>query len=177
MRKELASKTAKELTEILKSRYGISSTSQIYKRMNHLGLKPQKGDGEVWLELEQLTELDKLDEHLKSGYRLDEYVVENREALVKAETQLPEVKVETIMAEQVIDNNEAWEQMNKAAQTKAAGNLILQNLLAKQYLENPDLLPDEMKKAVAATEVQACPKVLNPLEYATEALKRSLVST
>jgi hypothetical protein len=177
MERELIGKTAKELTENLKSRYGISSTSQIYKRMNHLGLKPRKGNGEVWLEEKQLEELDKLDEHLKSGYRLDEYVVENREALVKAEPQIPEVKVEAIAAEAIIDNNDAWEQMNQAAQTKATGNLILQNLLAKQYLENPELLPEEMRQAIAATEVQACPKVLNPLEYAQEALRRSLVST
>lgn len=177
MERELTAQTAKELTEILKSRYKISSTSQIYKRMNHLGLKPRKGNGEVWLEEKQLLELDKLDEHLKGGNRLDEYVVENREALVKAEPQIPEVKVEAIAAEQVIDNNEAWEQMTKAAQSKAAGNLILQNLLTKQYLENPNSLPEEMKQVIAQTEVQACPKVLNPLEYAQEALRRSLVST
>jgi hypothetical protein len=53
MTKELLSANAKELTAKLQERYEIGRT-QTYKRLNHLGIQLIKGNGETWLETEQL---------------------------------------------------------------------------------------------------------------------------
>ncbi|HBB34497.1 MAG TPA: hypothetical protein DDZ80_25575 [Cyanobacteria bacterium UBA8803] len=51
-----------------------------------------------------------------------------------------------------------------SAQSKAAGVLIAENVLAQQYIQNPDLLPDELK--VKIEESAQIPKI-DPFAYAS----------
>ncbi len=170
MTKELLSANAKELTAKLQERYEIGRT-QTYKRLNHLGIQLIKGNGETWLETEQLEALDKLNQHLIEGGKLQDY---QRNGIVVAETTKLEtynIPVETIHVRQVANSSEATENLNQNAQVKATGKIILENLLVQKYLENPDLLPPEMQEAIAKSEALATPKPVDPWKYAQEAFQ------
>jgi hypothetical protein len=168
--KELISPTAKELTEKLKERYGISQP-QVYKRFRSLKLQSSKQDGEVWITSDQLNELDQLDQHLAQGGKLEDY---SRNGIVKAEASEIEsysLPVETQPARPFASSEEARENLEQSAQVKATGKMILENLLVQKYLENPDLLPPELREAVAKSEALATPKPVDPWQYAQEAFR------
>jgi hypothetical protein len=55
--------------------------------------------------------------------------------------------------------------------------MILENLLVQKYLENPDLLPPELREAVAKSEALATPKPVDPWQYAQEAFRLMSAST
>jgi hypothetical protein len=72
MAKELVSPTAKELNQKIQERYGISQP-QVYKRFRHLSIQLFKGNGETWLTPEQLEAMDKLNQYLVEGGKLQDY--------------------------------------------------------------------------------------------------------
>jgi hypothetical protein len=57
-------------------------------------------------------------------------------------------------------------QLIRVAQEQAAGLLMAQNILAAQYKDNPDLLPEDLRSKVRATEEAVAPKSIDPEEYA-----------
>ena len=183
MRKELTSQSAKELIEKLKKRYSISQP-QVYKRLRYLSIQSTKQNGEVWLISEQLEALDGLNQHLVEGGKLEEYNP-HWNGIVKAEpaeiqshaTPVETIPVETVSARQTANNSEATENLHETAQAKATGRMILENLLIQKYLDNPELLPPEMKEAVAKSEALATPKSVDPLKYAQEAFRLMSTST
>jgi len=44
--------------------------------------------------------------------------------------------------------------------------LMAQNILAAQYKDNPDLLPEDLRSKVRATEEAVAPKSIDPEKYA-----------
>lgn len=181
MNKEILSGNPGQFKENLARRYSISQ-SQIYRRMKSLDMEPTKRNGEVYISSEQLEELDRLDQHLKSGLPLNAYGADVPEgpsgagesgALAKADPeQISErlESVETLEAHQASSSPEAIAQNLRAAQTKAAGHLIFQNWLAARYVQEPSLLPPDLRDQVLASEEAACPKPVDPGEYARELL-------
>ena len=169
MAKELVSPTAKELNQKIQERYDIGRAN-VYKRLRHLNIQLIKGNGETWMETEQLEALDTLNQHLIKGGKLEDY---QRNGIVVAEAADIETysPVETIHARQVANSSEATENLNQNAQVKATGKIILENLLVQKYLENPDLLPPEMQEAIAKSEALATPKPVDPWKYAQEAFQ------
>ena len=166
MSKELISVNSNDLIKKLQERYEIGK-SQIYKRLSYLNIKSHKENGEVFFDSEQLRELDQLNEHLKAGLPMEAY---HGSTLVKSETATLD-SFETIEAERIQDNNEALNVLIRAAQAKAAGNLIFQNLLAAKFTNNPELLDPDLREQVERSEPVACPKSLNPTQYAQQLLK------
>ena len=191
MARELVSINAGELTRKLREKYGISQP-QVYKRLTHLGIKSHKENGEVWLTSDELQMMDNLNIHLQSGqtmntYRpqpLDTQEVEANPAptgstsvlVHDSEPKTLDTPVETLQVEQVTQNAPALETIRQSAQSKAAGQLIFQNLLTGQYLNNPNLLDEQYRQAIAASEVHATPKPFNPTLYAQTALEQLLPS-
>lgn len=181
MTKELLSANAKELTAKLQERYEIGRT-QTYKRLNHLGIQSAKGNGETWLTPQQLNELDKLNQHLLEGGKLEDYqrngiVVAESAEIESYQTSSLEHGAQAIRVEPIGDPEAELAARQRTAKTQAAGNLIYQNLLAQHYMENPELLDPDLKEAVAASEAYTIPKPVDPWQYAQAALKRSLAST
>jgi hypothetical protein len=184
MAKELVSPTAKELNQRIQERYDIGRAN-VYKRLNHLGIQPTKQGSETWLETEQLEALDKLNQYLLEGGKLEEYSPHSN-GIVKAEPSEIEsyqsipvetIPVETIQARQVASSEIAAENLDQNAQVKATGKMILENILVQKYLDNPDLLPPELREAVAKSEALATPKPVDPWKYAQEAFRLMSAST
>jgi hypothetical protein len=181
MDKALMGNSGKELNEKIQERYGISRAIA-YKRLRHLDIQSTKGDGEVWLETEQLEALDKLNQHLLEGGKLEDYqrngiVVAEPAEIESYQTSPLEHGAQAIRVEPIGDPEPELAARQRTAKTQAAGNLIYQNLLAQHYMENPELLDPDLKEAVAASEAYTIPKPVDPWEYARLALKRSLAST
>lgn len=57
----------------LPERYGIGRTA-LYERLNALSIKPQKQGTKSYIAGEQLQQLDALDQHLKSGRGLNDFL-------------------------------------------------------------------------------------------------------
>ena len=56
----------------LTSRYNLGRT-QLYKRLEVAGVKPTKEGKQAYVYSEQIAELDRLDEHIKSGGTLEDF--------------------------------------------------------------------------------------------------------
>ena len=164
MDRELVSSSAKELTAKLEARYSISQP-QVYKWLKCLKIQSVKQDGEVWVTKAQLEEMDSLNQFIKDGGKLEDY----SSALATSETSELDYRIptETVYAQQVVDD----ENIEEAAQTKAVGKILLQNLLIKKYIENPKLLSPELQEAIAESEAMANPKPIDPWQYAQEAFQ------
>ncbi|WP_157871977.1 hypothetical protein [Gloeothece verrucosa] len=191
MTRELQSKNITTLTKKLQARYHIGQ-SQVYKRQKHLNITPikEKNQG-AWLTTEQLQQLDQLHEYLLSGQPIDNYqipvvsiiaqpvVASVEETLVQdVPPQLEEIPTllesspHLIETEQVMKNDQVLDSIHKAAQSKAAGNLILTNLLAAEYQKHPELLEQHLLEAISKSQEVAAPKSINPMAYAEEMLRR-----
>jgi hypothetical protein len=181
MSKELTSGSAKELNQKIQERYDIGR-AMVYKRLRHLDIQPTKQGSETWLTPDQLEALDKLNQHLLEGGKLEDYqrngiVVAEPAEIESYQTSSLEHGAQAIRIEPIGDPEPELAARQRTAKTQAAGNLIYQNLLAQHYMENPDLLDPDLKEAVAASEAYTIPKPVDPWEYARLALKRSLAST
>jgi hypothetical protein len=183
MGKELTSGSAKELNQRIQERYDIGR-AMVYKRLRHLDIQPSKQGSQVWLTTDQLNELDKLNQHLLEGGKLEDYsphqngiVVAETAEIESYQTSSLEHGAQAIRVEPIGDPEPELAARQRTAKTQAAGNLIYQNLLAQHYMENPELLDPDLKEAVAASEAYTIPKPVDPWEYAQAALKRSLAST
>ncbi|PAX51449.1 hypothetical protein [Brunnivagina elsteri] len=72
-------------------------------------------------------------------------------------------QAETVRQHEVSQMNALGEQVMKNAQNKAAGVLIAENMLAQQFIENPEMLPEELKAKIQ--ESAQIPEV-DPFAYA-----------
>lgn len=72
---ELDSLWVSELSE----RYGITR-SNVYNRLNKIGIQPEKIGGKAFLSADQLAQMDALDGHLKQGKTFEDFLVDRRYA-------------------------------------------------------------------------------------------------
>ena len=160
MQKELLSGNSEELIGKLKEKYQIGKT-QVYKRLQYLGIKSSKENGKVWIDSRQLQLLDELEEHIKAGNKIETFSKPGE--IIQAEKASLDKEAETI--HEVHAPNDI-SLLLRAAQEKAAGNLIAQNLIAAEFTANPHLLDSDLKEQVEQSQKAAIPKPLDPLKYA-----------
>jgi hypothetical protein len=61
----------------------------------------------------------------------------------------------------------------QSAQNKAAGTLIAENILARHFIENPELLPDDLKEQIKQSGEM--PKI-DPFAYADSLINTAMGS-
>jgi hypothetical protein len=146
--------------ENLQKKYG-TGRPPLYARMKYLRMTTWKIQGKAYLDAEQVAYMDGLHEHIKSTGRMDGYpipdptgpiddeeptsttaiTIEEPQQITKA-TPNYAVKGKRSQSSQQVDDIPT---IIKSAQGKAAGILIAENLIARQYFENPEMLPDEAR--------------------------------
>lgn len=162
----------------LQQKYGIGR-GPLYERMKHLKITTYKENGKAYLYPEQIAHMDGLHEHIKENGRMEGYAVPapsgpveqveeeplEAAALVVAETQ--QLAVPNYSASR--KRSQTKEQVDdvpsivRSAQNKAAGTLITENLLARKFIENPEMLPDDLKQKIKESGEMP---VVDPFAYA-----------
>lgn len=179
MTEEIIGNSAAELNEKLQEKYEVRQ-SQIYKRLKHLRIKPWKGQGQHWLDADQVTEMNRLNEHLLAGNSMESYPMpepsgpwqEDSSEIVKADSTFLEQGDERLSFEEVNGGNEQINQIVRAAQSRAAGALIAERVLAAQFKDNPHMLDDDLRQQVEAAEARVAPKSVDPNQYANLLISR-----
>lgn len=165
-----------------------------YNRMEFLKIKPWKDKNKSFLDASQIAHMNGLHEHYKKHGKFDGYAIpepsglweETKEEINNNQNEINETSQEAAIVlnrpQQLSTNSpsfapaavrsqpqpttemEAINNLVASAQNKAAGVLIAENVLANQYVQNPDLLPEELK---AKIQESAQTPVVDPFEYAT----------
>ncbi|BAZ36615.1 hypothetical protein NIES4101_25340 (plasmid) [Calothrix sp. NIES-4101] len=108
----------------------------------------------------QPTVVDEYDEkHHQKQQTTGAITVSSEQTLSAAESEA----VATVRQHETSQMNALGEQVLKNAQNKAAGVLIAENILAQQFIENPEMLPEELKARIQ--ESAQVPEV-DPFAYA-----------
>lgn len=165
------SSTSAELIEQVGEKYHIAK-SQVYKRLSHLGIKAYKENGETWLDAVQVEELDKLAAHIDSGQSMESYECT---AIALSESNQLDQTAERVEFNDSPDNDQI-SQLVRAAQTRAAGVLIAERVLAARFKDNPQMLDEDLRSQVAAAEEAIAPKSVDPNQYANSLIERYLNS-
>ena len=161
--------TKEEITQFLMKRYDLGRTS-ILNRLRHLELKVQQEDGQFFLDIDQLRELDQLNDWIQSGQKLAEFPKQGQ--LVKQEAH--ELVIPSIDLEPMEGNTDtALAQLLRTAQEQAAGITIAKNLLTAEFLKNPNQLPEDLREQVERSQGAMAPKSRNPLEIAGEWVRKT----
>lgn len=148
-------KTKAEVVELIGERYGNLGKTAIYNRLELLGIKIGKFEGISGLDEESLDKLDRLNQWIQDGNssqdfpeRVIETGIVHREESGIEETSIP---IGGGMPNELLA-------VIQAAQQKAAGVMMAQNILAQQMIDNPDLLPEYLKQQVEASNRAIAPK-------------------
>ncbi|BFM39907.1 hypothetical protein [Synechocystis sp. LKSZ1] len=161
--------TKEEVTQFLMDRYGLGR-STILNRLKYLEMKVQSEDGQFFLDIDQLGELDQLNEWIQSGQKLVDFPKQGQ--LVKQESS--ELAIPSIDLEPVEGNTDtALAQLLRTAQEQAAGITIAKNLLTAEFLKNPSQLPEDLREQVERSQGAMAPKSRNPLEIAGEWMRKT----
>lgn len=173
----------------LQKKYGIQRDS-FYGRTRYLRITTWKEGGKAYLYADQIAEMDGLHNHIKTAGRMEGYPVPDPSGPVEEEEQQQPTSTSLTVSEtqeitatptytpkqkrsqssQQVDDTAAIVQ---SAQNKAAGTLIAENLLARHFIENPDLLPDNLKEKIK--ESGQMPSV-DPFAYANSLINLANVS-
>ncbi|MCC5625184.1 hypothetical protein [Nostoc sp. CHAB 5715] len=171
----------------LQKKYGIQRDS-FYARTRYLRITTWKEGGKAYLDAGQTAHMDALHDHIKAtGGRMEGYPVpepsgpveeeqSTSSTLAVAETQQLSTtsnyapKQKRSQSSQQVDDVAAIVQ---SAQGKAAGTLIAENILARHFIENPNLLPDELKTKIK--ESGEMPSI-DPFAYADSLISAAMGS-
>ena len=148
----------------LQKKYGIGR-DPLYARMRYLAITTWKVSGKAYLDARQVAQMDGLHDHIKATGRMEGYpipeptrpkleeVVQPTTAITVAQVSAP--TQQTTVHSQQLNATECREESNseldaiaslvRSAQNKAVGVLIAENMLAEQFIKNPDSLPEELK--------------------------------
>jgi hypothetical protein len=159
--KELLSESKGELIQKLNERYGIGK-SVSYKRLEFLEISIRQSEGMNFLFSAEIQILDDLHEWIKQGKSMIHFPKPGKLAISESGS------IDSAIAkiEYTAEEGNQINQLIRVAQEQAAGLLMAQNILAAQYKDNPDLLPEDLRSKVRATEEAVAPKSINPEEYA-----------
>lgn len=170
-------KSAKFSLLELQEKYQIGR-DPLYVRMRYLSITTWKTGGKAYLDEQQVVYMDELHEHIKATGRMEGYeppapsgpITEDKQS------QIQTVEEESSIVESAPMNyspqqsrahnsseNEAIASLIQSAQNKAAGVLIAENVLAQQFIQNPDKLPEELK---AKIKESAQMPTVDPFAYA-----------
>jgi hypothetical protein len=153
----------------LQQKYNIGRAS-LYKRMEYLQIKSWKVLGKACLDVEQIQQMDGLHEYIKSTKCMQGYPIpassgpnsKNRQTVedtffVHSEATLTDSEQLNTMPNSLPDGKrqhsnssttEGATSLIKNAQNKATGVLIAENMLAQQFIQNPETLPPELKEKI-----------------------------
>ncbi len=161
----------------LQKKYSIGR-DPLYARMRYLRMTTQKVSGKAYLSADQVAHMDALHEHIKATGRMEGYPVPEPSGPV--ETEPEQTTAIAVSPSGQMESNqsnysptqqrahsgemEAIAAMVRNAQSKAAGMLIAENMLAAQFIQNPDKLPDDLR---AKIQESAAPPSIDPFEYAS----------
>jgi hypothetical protein len=175
-RKEVADD--RNLTPISEApeRWNLKS-SAFYERLKYLGIQTIKQGRKSYLDDEQISRLDELDEYIQEHGSMEGFGDTNSNALVKAEensletnVQQPQPTVETQSYERNVGSEQQqMAQLIASAQNKAAGVLIAEGVLAQQFIANPEMLPEQLRTQIQ--EANAVPQI-DPNAYAAQLLQQ-----
>ncbi|MBR8833528.1 MAG: hypothetical protein DSM106950_05670 [Stigonema ocellatum SAG 48.90 = DSM 106950] len=164
----------------LMQKYDIRK-APLYKRIKYLKITTRKVSSKAYLDAEQVVHMDGLHLHIKEHGKMDGYPVpplsepidepEEESSIVVAQSQQivpsysPKQKRKGTKKE--VDDTPS---IVKSAQNKATATLIVENFLAQKFIENPELLPEELKQKIKeSAEVP----VIDPFAY-VESLMASI---
>lgn len=169
----LTANTKDELIKLLEERYGRKKSS-LYEWFKICDLNSVKRDGLHCFEEEDLGKLDRLNEWVINGNKpIDFPERANISAITTVENQSIEEHSTPLQSESIPDD---FAQLIRASQQKGAGVLIAQNLLAKQFVDNPNLLPHDLLQEVRESEKAIAPKSQSPKEYANRFMQLTSMS-
>lgn len=147
----------------LQEKYGIGR-DPLYKRMGYLRIKTWKIGGKAYLDAEQVAHMDGLHDHIKATGRMEGYPVPEPSGPIEVEDEQPAPTTTTTLAvaqtQQVTPSYSPQQQRSQSSQVddvaaivesaknKAAGVMITENLLARHFIENPELLPEELRQKI-----------------------------
>lgn len=161
----------------LQKKYGIQRDS-FYARTRYLRITTWKEGGKAYLYADQIAEMDGLHEHIQQTGRMQGYPVpepsgpideqqpDNTTASITVQqSQQLETKPDYDPGQRQHQNSEleAIAALVRSAQGKATGFIIAENMLTKQYIENPDSLPEELREKIK--ESAQVPEI-DPFAYA-----------
>lgn len=158
---ELLSESTGELIGKLGDRYSLGK-SAVYKRLEFFAITPSKKSGESFLQTRELQQLDELHDWIGTGNSMTSF--DKGEMVTASSAGIEEAApaIEYTTAETGHQIN----QLVRVAMEKAAGVLMAENILAAQFKNNPDLLPEDLRSQVRATEEAVAPKSIDPKKYA-----------
>nr|MDZ8061291.1 hypothetical protein [Nostoc sp. EkiNYC01] len=170
----------------LQKKYGIERDA-FHARMRYLRITTWKEAGKAYLDADQIAEMDALHEHIQQTGRMQGYPVPEPSGPVEEEEQpAPTTTLTVAQTQQVTPSyapkqkrSQSTQQTNdvnaivQSAQNKAAGTLIAENVIARHYIENPDLLPDELKAKIK--ESGEMPSI-DPFAYADSLINAAMGS-
>lgn len=151
------------LMQALGDRYNRKK-SALYEWFRLCGITAIKSGNDYTISPEDVEKLDRLNEWINNGNRPIEFPerVETSAITTVEESSLEETSI-PLETESIPDD---FTQLIRASQEKGAGVLIAQNLLAKQFADNPNLLPHDLLQQVRESEQAIAPKSQSPREYA-----------
>lgn len=164
----------------LQKKYGIGYQS-LRARMDYLGITTWKVSGRAYLDVEQVAHMDGLHEHIKmnrckKGYPIPaptkptaKKPVQTTPTFTITVQPTQEVGFDTHNEPVQSSRSQSLQQADDestiviSAQGKATDVPITVNVIAQQYLENSELLADDLKQKICkSAEVP----VINPFAYA-----------
>lgn len=171
----------------LQKKYGIGR-DPLYGRMRYLQIKTWKIGKKAYLDAEQVAQMDGLHDHIQETGKMEGYPIPEPSGPIEEQPpqptatqqeQPPQPTVAITVSETVQlttsqevtqdgrqhDNSEteAIASLVRNAQSKATGLLIAENMLAQQFIQNPEQLPEELRTKIK--ESAAMPEV-DPFAYA-----------
>ncbi len=160
----------------LREKYSIGR-DPLYARMRYLQITTWKSGGKAYLDADQVAHMDGLHAHIQQTGRMEGYPVPEPSGPLEAEpeetTAIVEAAPQALSAQPNYSptgerahnsETEAIAAMVRNAQNKAAGMLIAENMLAQQFIQNPDKLPEDLKAKIQESSV---PPAVDPFAYAS----------
>lgn len=160
----------------LQKKYGIERDA-FYARIRYLRITTWKEGGKAYLDADQIVHMDGLHEHIQQTGRMQGYSVPEPSGPIEEEEQpAPTTTLAVAETQQVTTPSYTPKQKRSqsspvddvaaivsSAQNKAAGTLIAENVLAQHFIQNPELLPDELR---AKIQESAQMPSIDPFAYA-----------
>jgi len=172
----------------LQKKYGIQRDS-FYARTRYLRITTWKEGGKAYLYADQIAEMDGLHEHIQQTGRMQGYTIPDPSGPVDEDEQQPTSTSLTVSETQQITATPTYAPKQKrsqssqqvddvaaivqSAQGKAAGTLIAENILARHFIENPNLLPDDLKAKIKESGEMTS---IDPFAYADSLISAAMGS-
>lgn len=171
----------------LQKKYGIQRDS-FYGRTRYLQIKTWKEGGKAYLDADQTAEMDGLHNHIKTAGRMEGYPVPDPSGPVEEDEQPTSTSLAVTETQQITvtptytpkqKRSQSSQQVDdvaaivQSAQGKAAGTLIAENILARHFIENPNLLPDDLKAKIKESGEMTS---IDPFAYADSLISAAMGS-